>query len=150
MEHHTDQLSSRRLDRTGRALLCAGTFVLGALAVLFGLVAAWFMSYFSDGSAERGLVAMVDAWPAWVVTLVLIAIVIVALTRVVRGGSTALLLGCLAGLMVALAGVWLLLAGGHDVFRAMLLVAAVAGAAAMAAGAAAQLVARSVSRPSAE
>ena len=133
---------ARNLDGTGRALVVTGVLLIESLTILFAVAAGWFISYFSDDSPERGLAALLDVWPVWVVAVVFIVVVTVALARVARGGSVALGLGGLAGLVIAGATFWILWTGSHEAFRAMLLGAGLVGGLALAAGAAARLSAR--------
>ena len=53
----TNTAAHGRLDRAGRTLVILGALVLGPLAVLFALGAAWFISYFGDDNVQSG------AWP---------------------------------------------------------------------------------------
>ena len=131
-----------RLDRAGRILVILGAFVLGALAVLFALGAAWFISYFGDDSAARGLAAMVDVWPVWLLAVGVVAFVAVFLAWVIRGGGVALVLGAIVGLIIALAGLTMLATGRDDDLRWMVILAGTGGGVALASGATARLAAR--------
>jgi ABC-type transport system involved in multi-copper enzyme maturation permease subunit len=96
------------VDRAGRIL---GALVVSALAVLLSLGAAWFISWFSDDSAARGLAAMVDVWPIWLLAVAVIALLAVFLARVIRRGAVALMLGAIVGLIITMAGLAMLATG---------------------------------------
>jgi hypothetical protein len=130
-----------RLDRAGRALVVAGAIVLGPIAVLLVSAAAWFVSYFSDGSAERGLAAITDVWPVWLLALAVIALVVVALARAIRGGGLALAWASIGGLAIGAIGFALLVTGQHDGVRWVLLLVGTVGGLALASGSVARLAA---------
>jgi hypothetical protein len=131
-----------RLDRAGRILATVGALVVGALAVLFTLGAAWFISYFGDDSAARGLAAMVDVWPIWLLAVAVIAFVAVVLAWVIRGGAVALVLGAIVGLIITMAGLTMLATGRDDDLRWLVILAGTGGGVALASGVAARLAAR--------
>lgn len=138
-------MTRSRLDRAGRALVAFGAIVLGLLAVLLVVGAAWFISYFGDGSGERGLAAMLDVWPVWLFAVVVIALVAVTLAWVVRGGRVALVTGGIGGLMIGVVGITMLVTGQHDELRWLLLLIGATGGLTLASGAAGRLAARSSS-----
>ena len=137
----SNEVRDSRLDRAGRALLIVGALVLGPLAVLLVLFVAWFISYFGDGSAERGLAAMTDVWPVWLVALAVIAVVVAALVWMIRGGRVALTLAAVSGLAFGAAGLWMLGTGHDDGIRWTLIRVGVLGGLALTSGAAVRLTA---------
>ena len=120
-----------------------GAIVLGLLGVLLTFGAAWFISYFGDGSAERGLAAMLDVWFVWLFAVAVIVLVVVALVRAVRGGQVALMVGGIAGLTIGVIGVTMLSTGHDDGLRWLLILIGAIGGLALASGAAVRFVARS-------
>ncbi len=116
--------------------------ILDAVTTALALLLAWYISYFADGSVERGLAAVLDLWFIWVAAVVLIGIVVAALARVMRGGSIALLLGGIGGFLVTLAGLQLVVGASPQVFWLLALAAAVIGGLALSGGASVRLLAR--------
>ena len=133
----------RRLDRAGRALMTSGAVVLGLLGALLTVGAAWFISYFGDGSAERGLAAILDVWFVWLFAVAVIVLMAVALVWVVRGGQVALMAGGIAGLTIGVIGVSMLSTGHDDGLRWLLILIGAIGGLALASGVVVRLVARS-------
>ena len=131
-----------RLERSGRVLVAVGTLLLEPLAIASVLLAAWFITYFADDSADRGLGAITDLWPVWLVALGVIAAVIVAFARIVLGGRVALVAGQLGGGLVAVGALWMLITGNDDGVRTLAIAAGLAGGVALASGATARRMAR--------
>ena len=146
MADQPDPETRHRLDRAGRALMTFGAVVIGLLGALLTLGAAWFVSYFGDGSAERGLAAMLDVWFVWLFAVAVIVLVAVALVWVVRGGQVALMAGGIAGLTIGVIGVTMLSTGHDDGLRWLLILIGAIGGLALASGAVVRLVARARSR----
>lgn len=142
MADRTDRDAAERLDREGRRLVTIGALVGGPLAALSTLLVAWFITYFGDDSGACELACQTGN-PFWWIAAVLIALEVLALARMVRGGAIALVLGGLAGLGVALLGLAYLSRGSHGVIAALYLVAVIGSCLALALGAAARLWARS-------
>jgi hypothetical protein len=133
----------RRLDRAGRALMTGGAAVIGLLGALLTLGAAWFISYFGDGSAERGLAAMLDVWFVWLLAVAVIVLVAVALVWTIRGSQVALVAGGIAGLTISVIGMTMLSTGHDDGLRWLLIIIGAIGGFALALGSVMRLVARS-------
>ena len=143
MADQPDRETRHRLDRAGRALMNFGAIVLGPLAVLLTLGAAWFISYFSDDSAERGLAAMLDVWPVWLFAVATIVLVVVTFGWVVRGGRVALVAGGIGGFTIGVIGLTMLLTGRDDDLRWLVILIGTTGGLALASGALARLLERS-------
>jgi hypothetical protein len=141
-EQRMDWAKSQRLDRVGQRLVVTGVLVIDALVTVLALVVGWYASYFSDGSHERGLAALLDVWPVWIFVAGVIGISAMALGLVARGGRIALLLGGQGGLVLASAAFGSLAAGGLGGDRVVVLAVAAAGGLALAAGAASRLASR--------
>ncbi len=137
-----DDVTASQLDRAGRAMVVIGAFILDAAITALALVLAWYISYFADGSVDRGLAAMLDVWFVWVAAVVLIVSVVAALARVMRGGSIALLLGGIGGFGVMLAGLRVVAGTSPHEFWLLVFAAAAIGGLALSGGASVRLLAR--------
>lgn len=134
-----------RLDRTGRVLVVAGGLITLPLFALSTLALAWFITYFGDDSGECELACQAGN-PLWYIAMAVIAVVALAIARMVRGGTIALVLGGLLGLTVALCALVTLplvaRGGWSGLLGVTYVVAMVGGGLALAIGATARLRAR--------
>ena len=141
-----DTATASQLDRVGRALVILGSVIVEAVTTVLALLLAWYISYFSDGSVDRGLAAVLDAWFVWVAAAVIIGMVVAALAWVMRGGTIALLLGGIGGFLVVVAGLRVVVGTSPDTHWLLGFVAAALGGLLLSGGASVRLLARVFAR----